>query len=223
MTGTETRALAVAAVVLVVAGTARTVTLGRRADPVFPPDSSGGVTRVLLESRRQAGRKARRETPLGPGERIDPNRAPADELDRIPGVGPALARAIVEERSRGGPFQRFEDLDRVRGVGPASLARLIPYLEVNGRRAATTSSRQTGHASPSLAGSARPSTGPLDLNRASADELSRLPGIGPTLAARIVEARKRRVAFRSVDDLLSVPGIGPATLARVRSGVVVRR
>ncbi|MBI4522131.1 MAG: helix-hairpin-helix domain-containing protein [Gemmatimonadetes bacterium] len=136
-----------------------------------------------------------------------------------------MARAIVEERSRVGPFQRVEDLDRVPGVGPASLARLTPYLEVNGRAGATTSSRQTGRqrASPNLAASPRPNTGPLDLNRASADELSRLPGIGPTLAARIVEARKRRGAFRSVDDLLDVPGIGPATLARVRSGVVVRR
>ena len=56
---------------------------------------------------------------------------------------------------------------------------------------------------------------PLDLNTATAAELDALPGIGPVLAARIVEHR-RHGAFRSVEELLSVPGIGPRLLARLR-------
>lgn len=56
---------------------------------------------------------------------------------------------------------------------------------------------------------------PLDLNRATPAELERLPGIGPGLAARIVDARERRGAFGAVDDLRGVRGIGDATLARV--------
>ena len=61
-----------------------------------------------------------------------------------------------------------------------------------------------------------PAQAPLDLNAATAAELDALPGIGPVLAARIVEHRRRHGAFRSVEELLSVPGIGPRLLARLR-------
>jgi competence protein ComEA len=57
---------------------------------------------------------------------------------------------------------------------------------------------------------------PLDLNRADAAELDALPGIGPVLAARIVDHRARHGRFRRVDELLAVPGIGPKLLARLR-------
>jgi competence protein ComEA len=67
------------------------------------------------------------------------------------------------------------------------------------------------------AGDVAPSlSGPVDLNRASADELDVLPGIGPATAAAIVDERNRNGPFASVDDLERVPGIGPAKLAAVR-------
>ncbi len=53
----------------------------------------------------------------------------------------------------------------------------------------------------------------IDLNSASATELEGLPGIGPTLAARIIAARP----LARVDDLLRVQGIGPVRLARLRA------
>ncbi len=56
--------------------------------------------------------------PAGP---IDVNSATADELDRLPGVGPATATAIITERERNGPFVGVDDLDRVPGIGPAKL------------------------------------------------------------------------------------------------------
>ena len=59
-------------------------------------------------------------------------------------------------------------------------------------------------------------TAPLDLNRASQDDLERLPGIGPGLAARIVDSRARRGTFDSVEELRRVRGIGDTTLARLR-------
>ncbi|HEY6099807.1 MAG TPA: helix-hairpin-helix domain-containing protein [Anaeromyxobacter sp.] len=59
-------------------------------------------------------------------------------------------------------------------------------------------------------------TTPLDVNRATRDELERLPGIGPGLAGRIVDARERRGPFSSVEDLRRVRGIGHSTLERVR-------
>jgi competence protein ComEA len=52
---------------------------------------------------------------------IDVNVANADELEALPGVGPATATAIVTERERNGPFLDVDDLDRVPGIGPAKL------------------------------------------------------------------------------------------------------
>jgi competence protein ComEA len=59
----------------------------------------------------------------------------------------------------------------------------------------------------------------VDVNRATADELATLPGIGPALARRIVEWRGANGRFSSVDDLEKVPGIGPATVERLRPRV----
>jgi competence protein ComEA len=63
-------------------------------------------------------------------------------------------------------------------------------------------------------------TPPIDLNRATVDELRRLPGIGPGLAGRIVEARDA-APFTSVEDLRRVRGVGAAKLERVRTLVIV--
>ena len=60
---------------------------------------------------------------------------------------------------------------------------------------------------------------PVDLNRATADDLETLPGIGPTLAKRILEARRARAGFRRIEDLLTVRGIGPRLFERLRPAI----
>lgn len=59
----------------------------------------------------------------------------------------------------------------------------------------------------------------VSINRASAQELEALPGIGPVLAGRIVTYRTANGPFRSVDDLLNVSGIGPKLLEQLRPHV----
>jgi len=56
----------------------------------------------------------------------------------------------------------------------------------------------------------------IDINTASAEELTELHGIGPVLAARIVEYREQHGPFASIDDLASVQGIGAATVDGLR-------
>ena len=62
---------------------------------------------------------------------------------------------------------------------------------------------------------------PLDLNRADAHALDALPGVGPVLAGRIIEQRRRYGPFRRVEDLLAVRGVGPRLLARLAGRVTV--
>jgi competence protein ComEA len=57
---------------------------------------------------------------------------------------------------------------------------------------------------------------PIELNRASADQLERLPGIGPTRAHAILELRARLKRFTRLEDLLRVRGIGRATFRKLR-------
>lgn len=61
----------------------------------------------------------------------------------------------------------------------------------------------------------------VDVNTADADELAKLPGVGPALAARVVEYRSAHGPFRTLDDLVAVKGIGPAIVDRLREASTV--
>jgi len=67
----------------------------------------------------------------------------------------------------------------------------------------------------------RPDPSPLDLNAASEEELTALPGIGEELARRIVEYREANGPFESVEELTEVSGIGPGKLAAMERLVTV--
>ena len=57
-------------------------------------------------------------------DKININTATAAELDKLPGVGPAMAKRIVEWRQANGPFQSGEDLKQVKGIGEAKYQKL---------------------------------------------------------------------------------------------------
>jgi competence protein ComEA len=88
------------------------------------PDSAGGVPAGSRAS--SAGRRAEAEVPRSAS--IDVDRASAEELERLPGIGPALAARIIAERGAGGRFGGPDGLLRVHGIGPKTLARIRPYL-----------------------------------------------------------------------------------------------
>jgi competence protein ComEA len=64
---------------------------------------------------------------LGP---IDLNSATPEQLEALPGIGPATAAAIVDDRDRHGPFSSVGDLERVPGIGPAKLAAVAELVTV---------------------------------------------------------------------------------------------
>lgn len=170
-----------------------------------PAESLGEVRRSVDDTLARAEEAAR---PLAPGETIDVNLADAVQLQRLPGVGPARAAAIVREREMRGPFAAPSDLARVPGIGPALLRRWSEAVRV---------SRIAGAPTRISAAPVR-----IDLNRAHPKELEQITGIGPALARRIVAHRERLGRLSSVDDLLDVPGIGPKTLDIVRKQAYVR-
>jgi competence protein ComEA len=150
---------------------------------------------------------------------IDLNQSDEHRLAAVPGIGPILARRIVERRAQQGAFSSVDDLRTVPGIGATTLERLRPYLTVRDDEAAGEPlvRAQGGDEPPGV----KPlPTEAIDLNRASLEQLRTLPGIGPVLADRIhQEAQRQR--FENVDALRRVKGIGAKTLEKLRPHVRV--
>lgn len=131
---------------------------------------------------------------LAPGARID------DAVRRAGGVTPAADPAGVDLAAP------LHDGDEVLVPKLGQVVRLGRRLP-NGRVRRTSSSRSRKRkAAPGQ---------PLDLNRADASQLARLPGIGETLARRIIAFRTANGGFRSPDELLDVAGFSPSRLDRI--------
>jgi competence protein ComEA len=78
--------------------------------------------------RHHSGRSSSHK--LAPGQSLDINTATEAELTQLPGVGPSLARRIVEYREANGPFQTADDLQNVSGIGPSKFAKMEPYVRL---------------------------------------------------------------------------------------------
>jgi competence protein ComEA len=89
--------------------------------------------------------------------------------------------------------------------------------------AATVAVAQTSETPAPAAGAVRPAPieGVVNVNAASAQELSLLPGVGPARARSIIEYREKNGPFKDVRDLLAVSGIGERALGRMRAFVVL--
>jgi competence protein ComEA len=70
-------------------------------------------------------------------------------------------------------------------------------------------------------GTASASSGPINLNSATAEQLDTLDGVGPATAQKILEYRTAHGGFASVDDLAQISGIGPKRLEALRAQVTV--
>ena len=115
-----------------------------------------------------------------------------EHFDRDEPAAPLIAAPAQERRPPAGP-----------SVTPSAAAATGPTLAVRPAGPTPTDPR------------------PLDINRASLDELARLPGVGQSLAGRILAERERRGRFESPDALRYVLGMGPKKLGAIRELVIV--
>ena len=79
-----------------------------------------------------------------PAHKIDINLASAKEFQELPGVGPKTAEAIIQFRTKSGPFRRVEDLLAIRGISETKLAKMRAYVVVG----ALPPKKPSTHASP---------------------------------------------------------------------------
>lgn len=87
-----------------------------------PPSEPGRV--ILREEPAEPSPSPPSPRRLAQTARLNVNTASAAELELLPGIGPALAGRIVEDRQANGAFGSVDDLDRVKGIGPKTLDRI---------------------------------------------------------------------------------------------------
>lgn len=143
------RQIAVLLILLAIAGLGLAIGHWRRARPdaadyLEQLDRSPAPTSNLVsepspesEPRRPRRRKALpesarpRSSPAGASpDAVDLNRATTDELTRLPGVGPALARRIVDMRDAEGPFALVDELGRVPGMNARKVEKIRAFVTV---------------------------------------------------------------------------------------------
>lgn len=95
----------------------------------FPPPSP----RIDIDSRGVQAYGASNSPPPAGAKRIDLDVALPEEIERLPRVGPALARRIVANRDSLGPFGSLSGLRRVKGIGPATIDRLEHLVTFSGQ------------------------------------------------------------------------------------------
>ncbi len=111
--------------------------LPRETKPIDLTPADAGST-VQSERQSELSRKRGTESPATVEKssttvsttKININQATAEELQELSGVGPTLAKRIVEYRELHGPFQSVDDLVQVKGIGPVTLSRLDALISV---------------------------------------------------------------------------------------------
>ncbi|MFA6313181.1 MAG: helix-hairpin-helix domain-containing protein [Sterolibacterium sp.] len=88
---------------------------------------------------------------------VNINTATEAELEKLQGIGPAKAKAIVEDRKKNGPFKTAEDLKRVKGIGDKNFAALKNEITVGG---ASASAAPKADAKPAAAPAPTPAAKP---------------------------------------------------------------
>ena len=63
-------------------------------------------------------------------EKININTASVEELDKLPGIGPVIAQAIIDYRAQNGPFKKIEDINAVKGIGDALFEKIKDQITV---------------------------------------------------------------------------------------------
>lgn len=126
----DAQALAVALLLVVLTAGALLPRLGRegRAFPI-PPRGVADVSEGLRQAPEVSAAIARRSKPSPPTV-VDLNRADAEALQALPGVGPVLAERILAYRGAHGPFQTMEDLLQVRGIGQKRWERIREMVRI---------------------------------------------------------------------------------------------
>ena len=218
--------LAIGAAILAVAVAGMAILFAARPEPVIGVDGAGNL---VAGSLAQGGSPPTDPTtPAGAGAAGVPVVVEVGGAVARPGVYrlPAGARVADAIAAAGGFGSRVDVEAADRALNLASIVRDGDEIHVPARGEAPASATAGGGSDSGGAAGAGSGAGGglagglIDLNRATAEQLDTLPGVGPATAAKIIAAREER-PFASLEDVGSRKVVGAATLAKIRALVTV--
>ncbi len=168
----------------------------------------------------------------------DLNTADQKALEALPGIGPALAKKIMEAR----PFQSVDDLSKIKGMTKAKMAALKDKVTVGSAAPAAPAAKPAtpehpaakpapaaekptaAQPQPATATKEKPEAAKLapgekiNINTATAEELDKLPDIGPVKAKAIIEGRP----YKTPEDIMKVKGIKEGIYNQIKDHITVQ-
>ncbi len=103
---------------------------GEKASGQAPAQASEKVEKKETSPEKQAPKPETKKVAKQPEAPININTASEEELMKLPGVGPKLAKGIVEYRTKNGPFNAPEDLMKVKGIGQKKFEKMKDFVVV---------------------------------------------------------------------------------------------
>jgi competence protein ComEA len=159
---------------------------------------------------------------------VDLNMADQKALESLPGIGPALAKKIMEGR----PYQSADDLSRIKGMNKSKIDAIKDKVTVAAAKPMKPTPAPPAakpeptpavkkEAAPSQEAPAATKLAPgekININTAPKENLDKLPGIGPVKAQAIIEGRP----FGKIEDIIKVKGIKEGEFGKIKDSITVK-
>jgi competence protein ComEA len=154
---------------------------------------------------------------------FDPNTIGVEDWKRL-GIRARTAETIRRYISKGGQFKKPEDLEKIYGLRHEDFLRLEPYVRITANIPTIfTEKEKPYHArdTPFVTQAAVRKISVVELNTADTAALINLPGIGPTLARRIIHFRDRLGGFYNIDQVKETYGVSGSTFNIIKPYLIL--